>query len=208
MMMMRTILSAAALLAAITTAGCSGELVGGGARDVDAYATGDGTGSGGAASLAPGYAIAPGGGAAFQAGGITGTVTFDASVSLLRPGFVEPVVNGATATVSVDGSDTVRLGGAELSEGAFPTARVVFTRVTANVATGLVIGGVTLTGRVDVAIADSVVVEVPVNVPAGDEDVELLVDLDASVWLAAANPVTRTVSAAAFRSAVKVRVRQ
>ena len=205
---MRTILCAALLAAITTTMGCSGELVGGGARDVDAYATGDGTGSGGAASLAPRYAVSPGGGAAFQASGITGTVTFDGKVSLVRSGSVEPVVNGATATVSVDGSDTVRLGGSQLPEGAFPTARVVFTRVTANVASGLVVGGVTLTGRVDVAIADSVVVEVPVNVPAGDGDVDLLVDLDASVWLATASPVTRTVTAAAFRGAVKVRVRQ
>lgn len=206
---MRTILRAAALLAAITTLpACSGELVGGGAREADAYATGDGTDvSGGSPSLAPRYAIAPGGGAVFQAGRVSGTVSFDAKVSLVSSGAVEPVVPGATATVAANGSDTVRLGGGEISAGAFPTARVVFTRVTANVAGGLVIGGVALTGRVDVAIADSVVVEMPVNVPAGDADVELLVDLDASAWLAAANPVTRVVSAAAFQSAVKLRLR-
>jgi hypothetical protein len=205
---MRTILRAAALLAAITTLpACSGELVGGGAREADAYATGDGTDPGGSPSLAPRYAIAPGGGAVFQAGRVTGTVSFDAKVSLVRSDGVEPVVPGATATVAASGADTVRLGGGEISAGAFPTARVVFTRVTANVSGGLVIGGVGLTGRVDVAIADSVVVQMPVNVPAGDGDVELLVDLDASAWLAAANPVTRTVSAAAFQGAVKVRIR-
>lgn len=206
MMQMHATLRAAALLAAITVLpACSGELVGGGARDADAYATGDGTGPGGSPSLAPRQAISPGGGVVFQASGITGTIGFDARVSLARLGSVEPVATAEGAVVPANASDTVRLGGSELDEGAFPTARVVFTRVTANVTGGLVIGGTGLTGRVDVAIADSVVVEVPVNVSAGSGDVELLVDLDASAWLAAANPLTRTVSAAAFQAAVKVR---
>ena len=203
---MRTILRAAALLAAITALpACSGELVGGGARDADAYATGDGTGSGGSPSLAPSYAVSPGGGVVFQASGITGTIGFDARVSLTRPGSVEPVATAQGAVVPANSSDTVRLGGSKIDEGAYPTARVVFTRVTANVTGGLVIGGTGLTGRIDVAIADSVVVTAPVNIAAGGADVELLVDLDASVWLAAANPVTRTVSASAFQAAVKVR---
>jgi hypothetical protein len=89
----------------------------------------------------------------------------------------------------------------------YPVARVVFTRVTANVTGGLVIGGVGLTGQVDVGIApgDSVVVEMPVDLGDPDDDATLLIDLDASAWLFTVNPVTRLVSATAFRNAVKLR---
>jgi hypothetical protein len=202
---MRTKTTLAALLAGtMALAGCGRELVGGGNRDVDAAATGDGT-SGGSPSLAPRYAVAPGGGGVFQANGIGGTITFDARVYLVRNATPLPLNGPATATVRVDGRDTVAVAADRVPRVEYPVARVVFTRVTANVTGGLVVGGVTVTGQVSVAIADSVVVERPVDLGDADEDATLLIDLDASAWLQAANPVTRIVPAAAFQSAVKLR---
>ncbi|HEX2076863.1 MAG TPA: hypothetical protein VHG08_04115 [Longimicrobium sp.] len=202
---MRTNTTLAALLAGMTAlAGCGRELVGGGQRNVDAAATGDGTGSG-SAGLAQRYAVAPGGGGVFQANGIGGTITFDARVYLVRNAQPVPLNGPATATVRADGRDTVAVASGRVPEVEYPTARVVFTRVTGNVTGGLVIGGVSLTGQVSVAIADSVVVERPVDLGDADDDATLLIDLDASAWLQAANPVTRIVPAAAFQGAVKLR---
>jgi len=201
---MKTTRRLAALLAGMMAlAGCGRELVGGGQRDVDAVATGDGTG-GGSASMAPSYTSAPTGGPVFQANGVGGTIGFDARVSLVRGGTVQPLGPGS-ATVRVDGRDTVAVASGRVARVDYPVARVVFTRVTANVTGGLVIGGASVTGRVDVAIADSIVVERPVDLGDEDDDATLLIDLDASAWLALANPVTRVVPAAAFQSAVKLR---
>ena len=205
---MHTIRSLAALLAGmVALAGCGRELVGGGQREVDAAATGDGTG-GGSPSTAPRYAVAPAEGGVYQLNGIGGTISFDARVSLLRAGVPVPL-GGGSATVRADGGDTVRVVSDGVPAVTYPVARVVFTRVTANVTGGLVVGGVNLTGRIDVAIApgDSVVVERPVDLGAADEDATLLIDLDASAWLPAVNPATRLVSAATFASAVKLRRR-
>lgn len=206
MKLMRANKGAAALLAAMVMmlAGCSGELVGGGQRDVDAVATGDGTG-GGSASLVPRYAVADGGGTAFQANGISGSVSFDAKVMLVRGGSAELVGTGMGRVVAANGSDTVQVASGSVARVTYPTARVTFTRVQANVASGLTIGGVSVTGQVNVAITDSVVVEMPVALGDADDDATLLIDLDASTWLAAANPVTRVVSAAAFQNAVRLR---
>lgn len=204
---MKTMRSLTALLAGMTMlSGCGRELVGGGARDVDARATGDGT-AGGSPSLAPSRAVAPGGGPVFQTNGVSGTITFDARVSLVRGSTATPLNGTATSTVSANGHDTVLVVSGRVDEVEYPVARVVFTRVTANVTGGLVIGGVGLTGQVDVGIApgDSVVVEMPVDLGDPDDDATLLIDLDASAWLFAANPVTRIVSATAFRNAVKLR---
>lgn len=203
---MRARLGAAALLAATMTmlGGCTGELVGGGQRDVDAAATGDGTG-GGSPSLAPRYSVGEGAGPAFQANGISGTISFDAKVTLVRGGDRELVGTGTGRVVSASGRDTVQVAAASVARVEYPTARVTFTRVQANVTSGLSIGGVTVTGQVNVAIADSVVVQMPVDLGGADDDATLLIDLDASAWLTAANPVTRVVPAAAFQSAVKLR---
>lgn len=201
---MRTTRCAAAM-AALTMflAACSGELVAGGQRDIDARATGDGTG-GGSPALAPRFSLADGG-TAFQANGISGTVSFDAKVVLMRGGSAELVGTGSNRVVAANGSDTVHVASATVAAVDYPTARVTFTRVQANVTSGLNVGGINVTGQVNVALGDSVVVEMPVDLGDEDADATLLIDLDASAWLAATNPVTRVVAASAFGAAVKLR---
>jgi hypothetical protein len=208
---MRTIARLAPLLVVLALPGCGKEVVVGGQKEVDTYATGDGTPEG-SPSLAPSYAVAPGGGgpvATHIAGRAQGTVTFDARVSLVAgAGAPEPVNLAASpAVVRIDGHDTTFVAGGRVPRVRYTAVRVAFTRVRAGVASGLVIGGVSLTGevRVNIATGDSIVVEVPLALDDPEADEELLIDLDASAWLPAANPATRLVAATAFRNAVKVR---
>lgn len=203
--------AAAALLLMLGLAGCGKEVVVGGQKHVDTGATGDGTPEGSASGTrAPSFAKALSGGiAAAVAGRAQGTITFDARVSLLASG-VGAVPLGsspATATVRIDGSDTVRVATGAVPTARYTAVRVTFTRVQANVTGGLVLGGVGATGLFTVSIlpGDSIVVERAVDLGAPDADTRLLVDLDASAWLGTANPLTRLVAAATFRDAVKVR---
>jgi len=196
-----------ALAAVVALGACGKDLVAGGARDVEVHATGDGTPEGSASAAR--MSLAPADGPrSLSAAAAQGTIAFDARVSLVSSTRMEEVNRTpASASVRIEGRDTVRLTGGKVRRGSYDRVRIVFTRVEADVASGLVIGGVNITGRVGVAIADSIVVERPVSLGDEDDDVRLLVDLDASAWLASTNVVTRIVPAAAFQSAVKVRTR-
>lgn len=199
-----------ALLLLSGAAGCGKEVLVGGQKDVETRATGDGTPESGSPSRAPAYALAPADGPVTThiAGRAQGTITFDAAVELISTsGAAEDAGGPASATVRIDGHDSVFVARGSVPRDQYATVRVTFTRVTANVTGGLVIGGINVTGQVSVLIAPggSVVVERQVDLGAPDEDVELLVDLDASAWLSATNPATRIVAASAFQNAVKVR---
>ncbi|HEX8674479.1 MAG TPA: hypothetical protein VF710_21445 [Longimicrobium sp.] len=198
-----------ALLAVLALGGCGKDFVAGGARDVEVYATGDATAEG--SPSATRMSLAPAEGArSLSAAAAQGTITFDARVSLLSSNRTEEVNRApASTSVRIEGRDTVRLTSGEVRRASYDRVRIVFTRVEADVASGLVIGGVNITGRVTVAVApaDSIVVERPVSLGGEDDDVRLLIDLDASSWLASTNVVTRIVPAAAFQGAVKVRTR-
>ena len=198
------------LLLLLGTAGCGKELVVGGQKEVETHATGDGTPEGAAsASRAPALALAPAGGplATHIAGRAQGTVTFDATVEVIAaPGGAQPAGGSAGEVVRLDGHDTTLVARVRVPEGSYTAVRVTFTRVTANVTSGLVIGGINLTGQVNVAApAGGIVVERPVSLGGPEEDVRVLIDLDASAWLLAATPATRVVAATAFQNAVKIR---
>jgi len=91
----------------------------------------------------------------------------------------------------------------------YSRVRVVFTEIEAEVEAGLVIDGEPLLGPVEVELeADSLIVDAAVDfqVPEGGE-VELLVDLNSSAWLRAADPALQIVAQRIFESALEVRVR-
>ena len=201
--------AAAALLLVMAMGGCGKEVLVGGQKHVDTSATGDGTPEGNA-SRVPAFALAPGDGpnaATAIAGRAQGTIAFDARMSLVTPGGDVVPLGPASTTVRIDGGDTIHLALLGVPAATYTAARITFTRVQANVTGGLVIGGTSVTGLLSVSIlpGDSIVVERAVDLGAPEADVHLLVDLDASAWLGAANPVTRLVAAATFRDAVKVR---
>ena len=198
-----------AFAAVLALGGCGKDFVAGGARDVEVHATGDATPEGSASAAR--MSLAPADGPrSLSAAAAQGTIAFDARVSLASANRAEAVNRTpASTSVRIDGRDTVRLTTGEVPLGSYDRVRIVFTRVEADVTSGLVIGGVTFTGRATVSIApgDSIVVERPVSLGGQNDDVRLLVDLDASAWLTSTNFVTRLVPAAAFQGAVKVRTR-
>lgn len=211
--MTRRIMALALLLAMLPAAGCGREVVGGGQTDVATFATGDGTpeGGGAAPSRAPAYALSPGAPSATHIAGRTqGTITFEARVQVVRSDGARATVGEGTAMVRADGHDTTQVVRARVNADRYTMVRVTFTHVQANVTSGLVIGGVSVTGQVNVAVGNGVVVEIETDDLGAEEDEEdawVLIDLDASAWLGAANPFTRVVPAAAFQNAVKIRTR-
>lgn len=192
----------------VAAAACGKEVVVGGQKEVETYATGDGTPEGGAGgSRAPALSLAPAGGpaATHVAGRVQGTISFDAAVEVVTAsGGAAPAGSAQAEVVRTDGHDTTFVARALVPGARYTTVRVTFTRVAANVTSGLVIGGITVTGALNVNVpAGGIVVERQVALGGPDDDVRVLVDLDASAWLSAA--VNRVVPADAFRNAVKIR---
>jgi hypothetical protein len=200
--------AAIAALAGVLAA-CSGEVVGGGQKPVETRAVGDG----GTASSSSVAGTAPDRGArystSFASAAAAGTVDFDARVTLVDEshGQERAVIGTATAQVGIAQHDSVLVAREQVAAVPYVRARVAFTRVHANVTGGLVIGGVNLTGAVDVPIAqyDSVVVERDVAMTDRTRPYVLVVDLNAGAWLPAASTATRLVPDSVFASAVRLR---
>ena len=197
----------------LAVAGCGQELLAGGQTEgeVSAVVTDD-----------PGSA-APGRQASRRAGGPEptlfggtivvpqGTVEVDGSVTIVRQDGAEVPLSSGSSSVSVRiaAADSGTLARRRVSAGSHTRARITFTRVEANVTGGLTVGpGIQVTGRVRVALTEPLVLEVPVQLEVREDGIHrLVIDLNASDWLMAVDPVLRTVPAATFRSKVQVRVR-
>lgn len=194
------------LLAALLLGGCSGrELLAGGQAEVEAAATDDAEGTSGSRT---------GEGIAFStapAAVPSGTLEITASVSLLdaNGGAIAITEGFSTVQLGIAESDTVRLGRETVPSGTYSAARIVLSRVTANVTGGLLVDGVPLLGEVHVAIgSEPLVIEAPVLLVARQGELStLVVDLNAAAWLSAADPLTRLVPAAALRAAVEASAR-
>jgi hypothetical protein len=90
----------------------------------------------------------------------------------------------------------------------FTGLRMVFTEIRAEVEGGLVIDGVPILGEVHVELEDvhlEVVRPIDIDLLEG-ETVELVLDLNAPSWLAAVDPITRTVDENLFAALVSVTV--
>lgn len=88
----------------------------------------------------------------------------------------------------------------------YTSLEVVFTEFEVEIDAGLVIGGVTVTGPVDVELEDGTLVAqraLPLQIEDGDQ-VDLLVDLNAAVWLQTVDPDLRVVAEAVVEQAIQV----
>jgi len=84
--------------------------------------------------------------------------------------------------------------------------QIVFTKIQVEVEGGLVIDGVPIVGEVHVELEDislEVVRAIDLDVQDG-QTVELILDLNTPAWLAAVDPVTRTVDETVFASLIGV----
>ena len=91
----------------------------------------------------------------------------------------------------------------------YSAIRVVFTEIEAEVEEGLVIGGRPVRGPVEVELEgeDLVVEEGPEFEVTDGSVVEVLIDLNSTAWLRAADPARNRVARNIFRNALRLRVR-
>lgn len=91
----------------------------------------------------------------------------------------------------------------------YTTLRVTFTKIDAEVDAGLVVGGTTVTGSVEVELeGDSLVVERPIGLDLrGGSSADLVVDMNASSWLTAVDPSSQVVSGSVVSQMIQVRRR-
>lgn len=189
------------LLLVLLAAGCGREVVVGGQKEVETVVVGDGQPQGG------GAAHAPGGRFAWSAALVEGTVRVEGRAELVaEDGRVVQLDPGPrTVRLRLDGSERVSVSRTRVPEKRYVRARLFFTRVTADVTGGLLVGGLPVRGTVSVAIpAGGLVVErdVAMTDPARVRET-LVVDLASSTWLAAS--VGGVVPASVFAAAVRVR---
>jgi hypothetical protein len=140
-----------------------------------------------------------------------GTIDFRARVYVYSStsGWLEVTeASRAAGSVAASGhgeAKTVARGRVEA--GSYSRVRVIFEEVDANLSGSLAVSTGLLSGSVAVNLESDgqVVVERDANVTvSADATSRILINLNADAWLNSANAQTRTVSEAAFRSAVRV----
>lgn len=139
-----------------------------------------------------------------------GTVVVEGAVAIVdETGRVSPLAPpGARAEVRIAAGDVDTLALDSALVGRYTRARITFTRVQANVTSGLVIGaGTSPAGTITVDLPQPLVVERVVDLRVqADRPHELVIDLNAADWLVAASPLG-VVPGATFAEKVRVRVR-
>lgn len=139
-----------------------------------------------------------------------GEVEADLSVFLVAAdGELVPITDGEVRVrVDLQGVEQPEIGTQMVGATTYTGLRIVFTEIEAEVDAGLIIGGVPVTGPIDVEIEGVLTIDRPIEVEIADgERVELLIDLNADSWLQAVDPVTLTVDAQVFADLVSVRRR-
>ena len=185
-------------------AACGVELVGGAERgEVEATMTDDPSSNQPSPSRAPAPSMSRAPAENEQIVPIGGTVSADLAVALVAGGEATQVTSGTvTGEVRIASSDRDLLGRRRVVEGVYPTVRLTFTRIEAQVETG---AGGPLSVEVDMR-GSPLVIDAPLQVEVREEDVATIeVDVNAAVWLALADPVTGLVPRAAFAGAIAVR---
>lgn len=138
-----------------------------------------------------------------------GTVEVDGSVALLRDdGVAVPLSSGGSARVRIGARDTVTLATRSVRSASYSRARITFTRVEADVTSGLLVGGVAVSGRVRVPLSQPLTLELPTGLVVQERGKHrVIIDLNSSIWLLAADPVLRTVPQGVFAAAVQLSAR-
>lgn len=205
---------AALLWGAAALAGC-GNVTVGGVGEAEVYMSGDAnepapasgpaparSGSVGTEAPAPAVAIV---------GALEGDLVVTATLSLERAdGGVVVLTPASLVTVTLDlqGLDEPRVVAEPVPAVSYQAVTVRFTHVTADVTGGLQIDGVPFVGTVEVDTGGSLdVTEALAFVVEDGQTAELLVDLNADVWIPLLDVLTGTVTAEDFAAAVVVRER-
>jgi hypothetical protein len=205
-------LACVAALALAAAAAC-GNLTAGGFTEVTVAVSGDAPDPvlGPAPLLAPSPQSMPPLPTSHETEGAEGQIEIDFTLALVSES--EDVVLLGEDDIRVK-IDLQGLNEAEAVRELVPAARYVelriaFTHIQVQVESGLVIDGEPVVGDIEVSIEDpELLVTRPLNLNATDGgSVEMVVDLNAQAWLAAVDPVTKTVDASVFAELVDLVVR-
>lgn len=110
--------------------------------------------------------------------------------------------------VDLEGVRELPVGRRILPAAMYTALRIVFTEIEVEVDAGLIINGVPVTGVIDVEVDGEVIVTRPLSLDiAPDEVAYLVIELNATSWLQAVDPVTLTVDPQVFADLVTVSVR-
>lgn len=197
---MKTMRAVGALAVAIGLAACDGPTGADGDAQMQVAVRGDDAPA--AQSSAPS-------GASYSHTSAAGTIDFRARVyARTSSGAWVTLTEAAQGTVDASGHAAAQtVATARVRADGYTRVRVVFERVEAQMSGGLHLSTGLLTGTVSVQAQSggTIVVERDVSMSASaGATTRLLVNLNADAWLSQANAQTRTVSEAAFRSAVRV----
>ena len=187
-------------LVAIAATGC-GNLTGGGFADMTLSASGDEEEPSPAPSAASASAPA-------RSSHVTAVGLVDARFSAYLTNDTGETVrignDELRALRAIDGTDAGVVKVQVVPEDRYTELRLVFSSVTATVFSGLPI-----IGDVTVSIANDrleVTTPLDLNLREGDDE-ELAIDLNATAWLLAADPVTLAIDPAVFAALVEVELR-
>lgn len=197
---------AAALALALALGGC-GELTSGGLGEVEVYATADEE-----------EASQPTSAPALRAPGTSELLLAEGQLAVRFQVFLQADSDGQwieltdgvrDLTLTLSGGGERRAGVRFVSAGRYSRLRVVFHELEAFVTGGLIVDEVPVTGAIDVDLgAGTLTVEREVLIEVeGDERLDLLIDLNADVWLPTLSLATRTVAGAQVAEALAVRAR-
>lgn len=198
---MKTIAKMALAVLALGGAACEGATGAEGDARVEVAVRGD--------DAPPSQSAAPAEGASFSHTGAQGTIDFRARVYVQTgTGAWVAVTEAAQGSVDASGHGAAQtVTRARVRADSYTRVRVVFERVDARLSGNLQLSTGILNGTVSVQAqsGNQVVVERDLAISAGaGATTRLLVNLNADAWLTRADAQTRTVSEAAFRSAVVV----
>ena len=206
-------LSCAALVCSILLAAC-GNVTPGGFSRVGVDVTGDAEEPAPAAE--PQMSVAGDGTEAISAASPTLAIGDDLPRGEVRVRFALSLVDqdGAVTTLDDDVRVRVDLEGRDEADAAeaivvaatYTEMRIVFTEIRAEIESGLIVDGIPILGEIRVELQDvSLEVSRPVAITLGEgARADLLIDLNAPAWVAAVDPITRTVDPTVFASLIAV----
>lgn len=194
--------------AAMITGGC-GNLTAGGIGEARVVVSGDAPGASAAlveARTPPAHA--PGGSShEEEEDDPEGEVEVEFTLALIADDGAAVPLGSETLQVEVDlqGEFEADALTAQIPASAYTGLRVTFLEIDVQVDRGLVVGGVPVTGFIDVELEGELVVTRDLTLVVEDGGVvELLVDLNAPAWLQAVDPVTKVVDPSVFAALVTV----
>ncbi len=213
----RAVRASIAASLALALGSCGGNVTAGGFGEVQVTVSGDAPDTQGASpthfrSLSPAFGSVPRMAGDDHEDDPEGNIEMEILLYLLRADGGAVAVTDTEIRVELDlaGSverDVVRT---QVPAQHYVGVRILFTELEVEVDGGVIINGVAIKGPIEVELEDDEVIEVEraLNLQVRDgERIEVLLDMNARIWLAAIDPDLRVVAERVVAEAIRVQVR-